>query len=76
MQAWQHGEDMKRRIVCNALCSWAEAVALSAGDDIDMCRKSCTQATVEVFQGVRQVSVSAAVRPERFAFHTVLGNHC
>ena len=56
LQAWQHEEDMKKRIVTNALCSWAEAVALSAGEDIDLCRRSCTEATIEVFQNIRQVS--------------------
>lgn len=56
LQAWQHGDDMKKRIVANALCSWAEAVALSAGEDIDLSRHSCTEATVEVFQNIRQVN--------------------
>jgi len=56
VQAWQHGEDMKKRIVTNALCSWAEAVALSAGEDINLCRRACSEATIEVFQNIRQVS--------------------
>ncbi|DBA77294.1 TPA: hypothetical protein ACH3X2_000816 [Trebouxia sp. C0005] len=53
-RAWQHGEDMKKRIVTNALCSWAEAVALSAGEDIGSCRITCSEATIEVFQSIRQ----------------------
>lgn len=47
---------MKKRIVTNALCSWAEAVALSAGEDIGSCRITCSEATIEVFQSIRQVS--------------------
>ena len=50
---------MKKRIVTNALCSWAEAVALSAGEDIDSCRRICSEATIEVFQNIRQVSKHA-----------------
>ncbi len=50
---------MKKRIVTNALCSWAEAVALSAGEDIDLCRRTCSEATIEVFQNIRQVSKHA-----------------
>ena len=44
-------------IVTNALCSWAEAVALSAGEDL--CRRACSEATIEVFQNIRQVSKHA-----------------
>ena len=55
LQAWQHAEDMKKRIVSNAMCSWAEAVALSAGEEIDFDRASCSQASVESFQQLRQV---------------------
>lgn len=55
MQAWQHAEDMKKRIVSNAMCSWAEAVALSAGEDIDVDRTSCSQASVKTFQQLRKV---------------------
>ena len=50
---------MKKRIVTNALCSWAEAVALSAGEDIDFCGRTCSEATIEVFQNIRQVSKHA-----------------
>ncbi len=50
---------MKKRIVTNALCSWAEAVALSAGEDIDLCQRTCSEATIEVFQNIRQVSKHA-----------------
>lgn len=50
---------MKKRIVTNALCSWAEAVALSAGEDIDLCRHTCSEATIEVFRNIRQVSKHA-----------------
>ena len=56
MQAWQHGADMQKRIVVNALCSWAEAVSLSAGENIGTCRDSIREANVEVFQEIRQVS--------------------
>lgn len=55
MQAWQHAEDMKKKIVSNAMCSWAEAVALSAGEEIDFDRTSCSLATVEAFVQLRQV---------------------
>ena len=55
MQAWQHAEDMKKRIVSNAMCSWAEATALSAGEDIDFDRTSCSLATVEAFTHLRKV---------------------
>lgn len=56
LQAWQHAEDMKKRIVSNAMCSWAEAVALSAGEDIDFDRSSCSQATVQTFEQLRKVT--------------------
>ena len=56
MQAWQHAEDMKKRIVSNAMCSWAEAVALSAGEGIDVDRMSCSQATVQTFEQLRKVN--------------------
>lgn len=55
MQAWQHAEDMKKKIVSNAMCSWAEAVALSAGEEIDFDRTNCTLATVEAFVELRKV---------------------
>lgn len=48
--------DMKRRIVYNAMCSWAEAVALSAGEDPDFDRSSSSQASVEAFEQLRNVS--------------------
>ena len=47
---------MKKRIVVNALCSWAEAVSLSAGEQLGSCRDDIKEATVEVFQEIRQVS--------------------
>ncbi|KAL3141044.1 hypothetical protein ABBQ32_005555 [Trebouxia sp. C0010 RCD-2024] len=53
-RAWQHAEDMKKKIVSNAMCSWAEAVALSAGEEIDFDRTSCSLATVEAFVQLRQ----------------------
>lgn len=46
---------MKKKIVSNAMCSWAEAVALSAGEEIDFDRTSCSLATVEAFVQLRQV---------------------
>ena len=51
---------MKKRIVSNALRGWAQAVALSAGDSSDLCQEAYSEATVQVFQAVREVSCNYA----------------
>ena len=48
---------MKKRLVSNAMCGWAEAVALSAGEHVDFDRTSTSLASVEVFQQIREVKI-------------------